>query len=80
MEFTVDHFWQRGGGYDRNVTEPSTLEKMMEYIHLNPVRRGLVEQATDWKWSSANWYVSGKGPLPLDQIPPEWTSGMAPEW
>ena len=24
----------------------------MEYIHLNPVRRGLVPRPEDWKWSS----------------------------
>src|SRR5947208_3168039 len=41
-------FWQRGGGYDRNIIEPATLLEMIEYIHNNPVRRGLVEKATDW--------------------------------
>ena len=41
-------FWQKGGGYDRNITEPATLLKMIDYIHLNPVRRGLVERAADW--------------------------------
>lgn len=38
-------FWQSGGGFDRNVHEPRTLLHMMDYIHLNPVRRGLVERA-----------------------------------
>ena len=75
-EKTEYHFWQRGGGYDRNVIEPATLEKMLDYIHMNPVRKGLVERATDWKWSSAQWYANGTGPLELDQIPPEWTAGM----
>jgi hypothetical protein len=28
----------------------------IEYIHMNPVRRGLVKRAVDWKWSSASWY------------------------
>src|SRR2546429_235564 len=50
-------FWQRGGGYDRNVIEPATLLRMIEYIHNNPVRRGLVEKATDWVWSSARFYA-----------------------
>src|SRR5262249_23035498 len=57
-------FWQSGGGYDRNIEEPATLRAMIEYIHLNPVRRGLVEQPADWKWSSARWY-EGKGEPPL---------------
>ena len=36
------------------------LEEKLHYLHLNPVRGGLVERATDWKWSSARWYESGK--------------------
>jgi len=50
-------FWQRGGGYDRNTHEPVTLYEMIEYIHNNPVRRGLVGKPTDWPWSSARYYA-----------------------
>jgi putative transposase len=48
-------FWQPGGGYDRNVVQPSTVHQMVDYIHANPVRRGLVARAEDWEWSSARW-------------------------
>lgn len=73
------HFWQRGGGYDRNITEPETLRKMIDYIHLNPVRKGLVEQAWEWRWSSAGAYAGkNASPLQIDPIPPEWTTGMQP--
>ena len=66
-------FWQSGGGYDRNVKEPSTLMSMIDYIHLNPVRRGLVDFANDWKWSSmAELEGTGSSPVRLDPIPPEW--------
>lgn len=66
-------FWQQGGGYDRNIVEPRALLEMIEYIHMNPVRRGLVEQASQWKWSSAAWYLNGtECPILLDPIPPEW--------
>ena len=66
-------FWQSGGGYDRNIVEPSTLIQMIDYIHLNPVRRGLVERACDWKWSSAAYFHAvGDSPLDLDPISPEW--------
>jgi putative transposase len=71
---TVNHgrrkehrFWQAGGGYDRNVIEPHTLFEMIEYIHANPVRRGLVRRAEDWKWSSAGWH-EGKNPLRPDRV------------
>lgn len=66
-------FWQSGGGYDRNIDEPRTLQAMIDYTHLNPVRRKLVERADDWKWSSASWYCSGAAPILVpDPIPPEW--------
>ena len=66
-------FWQSGGGYDRNITEPTTLMTMIEYIHLNPVRRGLVEEAIDWEWSSAAQLTdNGTSPIHLDLIPPDW--------
>jgi putative transposase len=61
-------FWQRGGGYDRNVIEPGTLERMIDYIHNNPVRRGLVKTATDWLWSSARYYA-GIRPVPIEMDP-----------
>jgi putative transposase len=49
-------FWQEGPGYDRNLDKPGTVLVAIDYLHLNPVRRGLVERATDWQWSSARWY------------------------
>jgi putative transposase len=53
-------FWQEGAGYDRNLFEPKSVLAAIDYIHLNPVRRGLVTRARDWKWSSCRWYVSDR--------------------
>jgi REP element-mobilizing transposase RayT len=40
---------------------------------MNPVRRGLAQSATDWKWSSARWFAGRKGTLLLpDPIPLDW--------
>ena len=50
-------FWQPGGGYDRNVTSVKALRAMIDYIHANPVRRGLAARPEDWQWSSARWYA-----------------------
>jgi putative transposase len=58
-------FWQAGGGYDRNLMEPTTIRHVIDYIHGNPIRRGLVNQADDWPWSSAGFY-SGRQPVKLD--------------
>lgn len=66
-------FWQSGGGYDRNVILPKTLLKMIDYIHANPVRRGLVGRPREWKWSSAPWYDDlSPVPLTVDPIPVDW--------
>ena len=60
--------WQRGGGYDRNVVEPATVYHQIDYIHNNPVRRGLCENSEDWPWSSAAQYAGLRsGPLTLDR-------------
>jgi putative transposase len=66
-------FWQYGGGYDRNITCGKTLLQMVDYVHNNnPVRRGLVLRAADWKWSSAAAFEGGNSPMPLDPIPWDW--------
>jgi putative transposase len=42
------------------VFSEKKLEEKLDYMHLNPVRRGLVLRAVDWKWSSARWYLQRK--------------------
>jgi putative transposase len=66
------HFWQPGGGYDRNIVSAETAWKSVNYLHLNPVRRGLVERPEHWEWSSAAWYAGEKNVrLAMDEFPPE---------
>jgi len=44
-------FWQ-ARYYDFNVwTEHKRMEKL-NYMHMNPVKRGLVARPEDWPWSS----------------------------
>jgi hypothetical protein len=38
---------------------------MIDYLHTNPVRRGLVAKAEDWEWSSARWYA-GMRPVKIE--------------
>jgi putative transposase len=67
-----EHFWQPGGGYDRNLWKAETIHREIEYLHNNPVRKGLCERAEDWVFSSAGFW-SGKRDVPLkmdDTLPP----------
>jgi len=65
---SVTHrFWQRGGGYDENLFSPDKIWQKIDYIHENPVRRGLCESPTDWAWSSARAYENGVSePIAID--------------
>lgn len=56
---TCFRFWQEGSGYDRNLVTDQGVNASIDYIHRNPVERGLCQQAIDWKWSSARWYICG---------------------
>lgn len=64
---TTHHFWQAGGGYDRNIWSLLELFEKIDYIHANPVRRGLVEGPEDWRWSSWSALETGRtGDVPVD--------------
>jgi REP-associated tyrosine transposase len=39
-----------------SVTSESVFMQKVNYIHLNPVREGLVERPEDYKWSSARFW------------------------
>jgi putative transposase len=67
----VRRFWQEGGGYDSNLFSDEALEKTLDYMHLNPVRKCLVERAVDWKWSSSLHYHTGRDDL-IKVDAPDW--------
>ncbi len=63
----LSHFWQVGGGYDRNIFTSDEYFEKIRYIHHNPVERRLVERPTEWAWSSERAYLGGGEPLiPID--------------
>jgi putative transposase len=51
-------FWQ-ARYYDFNVFTISKRIEKLDYIHWNPVKRGLVEKPEDWLWSSCSYYQTG---------------------
>jgi len=66
-----NYIWQPGGGYDRNLWKVRTVFKEFEYMHANPVRRGLCLTPEEWKYSSAAYWAGlGNAPLELDDTIP----------
>mgnify|MGYP003508628969 CR=1 FL=1 len=79
---TCFRFWQEGPGFDRNLFSPAAIAASIDYIHTNPVKRGLCRTAVDFKWSSARFHLLGSidPDLPTLRKPdPEWfhTSGVS---
>lgn len=73
-------YWQEGAGYDRNLQTTQAVQASIDYMHRNPVTRGLCHNNRDWRWSSARFYESDgqqiDSLLPLlTPIPAEFWSG-----
>jgi len=66
-----DHFWQPRY-YDFNVFTTRKFKEKIQYIHRNPVTRGLVSKPEDYRWSSFNHYATG-GPSSIE-IESDWTA------
>jgi putative transposase len=43
--------------YDFNVRTSEKRKEKLDYMHANPVVRGLVEHPRDWPWSSWSFYM-----------------------
>jgi putative transposase len=57
--------------YDFNVRSQKKRIEKLTYIHQNPVRRELVAEPKDWRWSSFRDYADlGTGPVTVTL--PEW--------
>lgn len=67
-------FWQ-GRFFDRALRTVKEYNEKVEYIHLNPVKAGLVARPENWPWSSVHDYTgsvnapAGPGsPIPVDRV------------
>ncbi len=59
-------FWQRRF-YDFNVWSQKKKVEKLHYMHMNPVKRGLVTDPRLWPWSSYRFYqFREKGPCDPD--------------
>jgi len=59
--------------WDRFVRHQQELSERLDYMHLNPVRRGLVRRPEDWRWSSYHNFALDKAavaacPIQIDYV------------
>lgn len=59
-------FWQYGN-HPEEVYSNKFMWSKLDYIHLNPVRAGIVEKASHYVYSSASNYVSDSGLLKIEK-------------
>jgi REP element-mobilizing transposase RayT len=61
-------FWQRRF-YDFNVWSPGKVKEKLNYMHANPVVRGVVKHPKNRPWSSWSFYGNGeKGLIDIDPV------------
>jgi len=48
--------WQRRY-YEHTCRDESDLIRFMDYLHVNPLKHGLVISVKEWEWSSFHRYV-----------------------
>jgi putative transposase len=58
----LPHFWQ-ARFYDFNVYSSCKVREKLEYMHANPMKRGLVKNPSAWMWSSFLFYEKGEAGL-----------------
>jgi putative transposase len=68
-ELPTQQVWERGGGFDRVVWSERAYWNIFSYIHMNPVRAGLVSMPEDWQWSSARDWRRQRRKTPVVRHP-----------
>jgi len=51
--------------FDRALRTVREYKEKVEYIHLNPVKAGLVSRPADWPWSSVHDYTGSVNRVPI---------------
>jgi putative transposase len=65
--FEQGHIWQKRF-YDFVVRSQAKRVEKLRYMHNNPVKRGLVLEPEQWKWSSYRWHAYGeRGPILVNE-------------
>ena len=59
---SLPQFWEPRF-YDFNVWSQEKITEKLHYMHLNPMKRGLVSHPKEWVWSSFSFYSDGESGL-----------------
>jgi REP element-mobilizing transposase RayT len=59
--------WQEGS-HPQLIQGEEMMVQKLEYIHNNPVKRGYVDEAVHWRYSSARNYAGKDGLLPVKTV------------
>ena len=60
-------FWQYGNHAEEIYSEKFMWSKL-NYIHLNPIRAGIVAKTSEYVYSSASNYINGDGILNIEKV------------
>ncbi len=56
--------WQEGS-HPKVIQHEDVMEQKIDYIHMNPVKRGFVDDPSHWRYSSARDYAGVQGLVPV---------------
>ncbi len=59
--------WEEGF-HPKLIQSDSMMKEKIEYIHYNPVKRGYIEEAEHWRYSSAKDYAGVDGLLEIERV------------
>lgn len=63
---TTYQLWQEGF-QPKLIQGKKMMKEKIDYIHLNPVKRGYVDEARHWRYSSARDYEGIDGPVDVEK-------------
>ncbi|MFA6144794.1 MAG: transposase [Sulfurimonas sp.] len=64
---TTYQIWQEGSAF-KLIQSEAMMSERIDYIHNNPLKRGYVDEATHWRYSSARNYEGKEGLIDVERI------------
>ena len=61
---SIHQVWQEGV-HAKQIDSDEKMDKVLEYIHFNPVKAGYVDDPVHWRYSSARNYMGQEGLIPV---------------